>query len=49
MRASLNKARDRYQQNYKLFIGKIESDADEVIPTTHGSNNIYFVSDNEFV
>ena len=30
MRASLNKARQRYQQNYNVFIGKIENDSDEV-------------------
>lgn len=31
MRAALNKARERYQQNYRLFIAKIESDADEIM------------------
>jgi len=31
MRASLNKARQRYQQNYNVFIGKIENDSDEIM------------------
>ena len=31
MRVALNKARERYQKNYEMFILRIERDADEVI------------------